>query len=74
MYCDKATPFICILAPLACFFIDKYSSKLLGGYVFAEELIIVNGLLTFIGLLLVSKKKTPEEIKSANDRNNTSES
>jgi hypothetical protein len=47
---------------LACFFIDKYSTILLNGYVFAEELIIVNGLLTFIGLLLVSKRKTNEEI------------
>jgi Na+/proline symporter len=60
---DKATPIICILAPLVCFFIDKYSTVLFGGYVFAEELIIVNGLLTFVGLLLVSKKKTTEEIK-----------
>ena len=59
---DKATPIICILAPLACFFIDKYSTVLLNGYVFAEELIIVNGLLTFIGLLIVSKKKTTEQI------------
>ena len=67
---DKATPFICIAAPLICFFIDKYSAQLLGGYVFAEELIIVNGLLTFLGLLLVSKKKTSEEIKFANDRSN----
>jgi Na+/proline symporter len=54
---DRATPVICILAPLACFFIDKYSTVLFDGYVFAEELIIVNGLLTFIGLLIVSKKK-----------------
>ena len=60
---DKATPVICILAPLACFFIDKYSTALFNGYVFAEELIIVNGLLTFIGLLVVSKKKTTEQIK-----------
>jgi Na+/proline symporter len=60
---DKATPIICILAPLVCFFIDKYSTVLFDGYVFAEELIIVNGLLTFVGLLLVSKKKTTEEIK-----------
>ena len=59
---DKATPVICILAPLACFFIDKYSTFLFNGYVFAEELIIVNGLLTFIGLLIVSKKKTTEQI------------
>ena len=71
---DKATPFICILAPLICFFIDKHSAELFGGYVFAEELIIVNGLLTFAGLLLVSRKKTSEEIKFANDRNNKSQS
>ena len=54
---DKATPVICILSPLICFFIDKYSTELFGGYVFAEELIIVNGLITFIGLLLVSRKE-----------------
>ncbi len=59
---DKATPFICIAAPIICIFIDKYSARLFGGYQFAEELIIVNGLLTFLGLLLVSKKKTPGEL------------
>ena len=63
---DKATPVICILAPLLCYIIDQNSKVLLNGYVFAEELIIVNGLLTFIGLLLVSKKKTSEEIKLSN--------
>ncbi|MEO6820208.1 MAG: sodium:solute symporter [Ginsengibacter sp.] len=66
---DSATPVICIVAPLVCFFIDKYSTVLLGGYVFAEELIIVNGLLTFIGLLLVSKRKTSEEITLAHAGN-----
>lgn len=60
---DKATPVIVILAPILCFFIDKYSTVLFNGYVFAEELIIVNGLLTFIGLWLMSKRKTIEEIK-----------
>ena len=61
---DVATPVICIVAPLLCFFIDKYSTVLLGGYIFAEELIVVNGLLTFIGLLIVSKTKRKEEIKT----------
>jgi Na+/proline symporter len=59
---DKLTPIIVILAPILCFFIDKYSTVLFGGYVFAEELIIVNGLLTFIGLWIFSKKKTTEEL------------
>jgi hypothetical protein len=58
---DKATPYIVILAPLICFFIDKYSTVLFDGYVFAEELIIVNGLLTFIGLWIMSRRKTTEE-------------
>lgn len=62
---DIATPFVCVIAPLVCFFIDKYSKELLNGYVFAEELIIVNGLLTFIGLLLLSKKKSSPEISIA---------
>ncbi len=62
---DMATPFVCVVAPLLCFFIDKYSKELLNGYVFAEELIIVNGLLTFIGLLLLSKKKSSPEISIA---------
>lgn len=59
---DKATPIICILSPLACFFIDKYSKVLFNGYVFAEELIIVNGLITFLGLLLVSGKRPVNEV------------
>lgn len=61
---DKATPIICILSPIICFFLDKYSKQLLGGYVFAEELIIVNGLLTFLGLLLISKKKSSIQIST----------
>ena len=61
---DIATPIICIVAPLLCFIVDKYSTVLLGGYVFAEELIIVNGLLTFIGLLIVSKARKKEEIQT----------
>ena len=56
---DRATPLICLLAPLLCFVLDKYSTQLLGGYVFAEELIIVNGLLTFLGLLIISKRALP---------------
>jgi len=34
------------------------SARILGGYVFDNELIIVNGLITFAGLLLTSKAKT----------------
>ncbi len=53
---DKLVPIICIISPLLCYLFASNSQQLLGGYVFSVELILVNGLITFIGLLLISKK------------------
>jgi len=55
---DRLVPFICLLSPAICFFISKYSTSLFGDYVFDNELIIVNGLLTFLGLILICKPAT----------------
>ena len=55
---DNLVPFICILAPTITFVISLYSKELFGNYEFAEELIILNGGLTFLGLLLISKPAT----------------
>lgn len=55
---DKLVPFICIISPAICYFLSTESARILGGYVFDNELIIVNGLITFAGLLLTSKAKT----------------
>ncbi|WP_342645508.1 sodium:solute symporter [Mucilaginibacter sp. CSA2-8R] len=55
---DKLVPFICLISPAICYFLSTESAKILGGYVFDNELIIVNGLITFGGLLLTSKAKT----------------
>jgi hypothetical protein len=52
---ENFVPFICILAPAITFVISSYSTELFGDYQFAEELIILNGGLTFLGLLLISK-------------------
>jgi Na+/proline symporter len=57
---DKLVPFICLISPLICFFISKYSSLLFGEYVLDNEIIIINGLLTFIGLLAISKPATKQ--------------
>jgi len=54
---DKLVPFICIISPAICYYLSTNSSKLMGGYVFDNELILVNGLITFVGLLLSSNKK-----------------
>jgi solute:Na+ symporter, SSS family len=53
---DWITPIISIISPLACYFLSKYSVQLLHGYKFGFELLLVNGLLTFLGLLAFSKK------------------
>ncbi|WP_309640443.1 sodium:solute symporter [Flavobacterium sp.] len=52
---DKWVPYVCLLSPAICFLISKNSALLFGDYVFDNELIIVNGLLTFLGLLLISR-------------------
>jgi Na+/proline symporter len=57
---DKLVPIICLISPAICFFISKYSADLFGNYVIDNELIIVNGLITFLGLRLISKPATSE--------------
>lgn len=59
---DTLVPIICVISPIICFFISKYSADLFGDYVIDNELIIVNGLITFIGLLLISKKATNQTV------------
>lgn len=53
---DNLTPVICILSPLICVVLNYTSEYWLFGYKFGFELLIVNGLLTFIGLLAISSK------------------
>lgn len=55
---DKLVPFICLISPAICYFLSTESKKYLGGYVFDNELIIINGLITFVGLWLTSSEKT----------------
>ena len=55
---DKAVPFIAIASPIISYLLKIYSKELLWGYQFGFEILIVNGLLTFLGLLACSKKIT----------------
>ena len=57
---DKFVPIICIIAPAICLLININSKKLFGDYIIGNELIILNGLLTFSGLLLICKPATEE--------------
>ncbi|HMI08754.1 MAG TPA: sodium:solute symporter [Flavobacterium sp.] len=51
---DKLVPVICLLSPAVTYLISENSKMLFGGYVFDAELILVNGLITLIGLFLIS--------------------
>jgi Na+/proline symporter len=53
---DKLVPFICILSPILSYGISYYSEQWWGGYKFGFEILVVNGLITFIGLFLISIK------------------
>ena len=54
---DKVTPFIAIFSPLACFFLSKYSVELFNGYKFGFELLLLNGLITYVGLWIFSRRQ-----------------
>jgi Na+/proline symporter len=48
---------VCLLAPVATFLISSYSDVLLGGFQWGFLLLALNGLLTFVGLWMISQKK-----------------
>lgn len=54
-------PVVCILIPILCFILDKNSVNWLNGYKFGYEMLILNGLLTFSGLYLISRKVDTNE-------------
>ncbi len=53
---DNAIPYVAVIAPILSYLLSTYSEVLLGGYKFGFELLIVNGLITFIGLWGFSRK------------------
>ncbi len=54
---DKYAPIVCIAAPVLCYVLNANSETLLGGYKFGFELLILNGLLTFLGLWLLKRNQ-----------------
>ncbi len=52
----KLVPLICVLSPALSYLISSNAEYMLGGYKFGIEILIVNGLLTFGGLWLISNR------------------
>jgi len=53
---DRYVPIIAVISPILSYLLSIYSEVLLNGYKFGFELLMVNGLITFIGLWIFSKK------------------
>lgn len=59
---DKYVPYIALLSPIICYIIDDMTFKSTG-YKFGYEMLMFNGLLTFIGLAVISRKENKKTIE-----------
>ena len=60
---DKFVPYIAIASPILSYILNLYSKQLFNGYQFGFEILIINGLITFIALLAISKNENKYLIK-----------
>lgn len=58
---DKWVPVVCILSPFICWAF-AVSFKWWFGYVFSFELLIVNGIITFIGMWIITRSKKDTDL------------
>ena len=64
---DKLVPVVCIAAPVICFLLDKFQKELFGNFQIGLELLIINGFITYTGLLIISKKSSAQQLKDGID-------
>ena len=52
---DKLVFLVCLISPLISYLVNIFSEDILFGYKFGFEILLLNGLLTFVGLFLIKK-------------------
>lgn len=57
---DPLVPYICISAPILTYVLNHFSEQIFFGYKFGFELLILNGLITFLGLWAISNHRRVE--------------
>jgi Na+/proline symporter len=65
---DKWVPYIAVAGPLICYFLDRYQKQIFGKFEIGLELIVINGLLVFLGLFIIS---SPGDGQYADDAGKT---
>lgn len=53
---DRLVPIVCVLSPILSYIVSSNSQEWFNGYRFGIEILILNGMITFVGLLLVSRR------------------
>ncbi len=61
---DRYVPYICVASPLLCYGIDTLTAQI-SGYRFGYELLMLNGLLTFLALTVGSRYTPSAELRNA---------
>lgn len=51
---DTLSPLVCVASPVICYVLNANAKTWFGGYEFGNEMLILNGLLTFVGLWAIS--------------------
>ena len=51
---DRWVPPVAVLSPILCYILKLNGPRWFGGYQFGFELLLINGLLTYLGLMLIS--------------------
>jgi solute:Na+ symporter, SSS family len=54
---DRWVPLVAMISPVICYFLSIYDEMLLNGYNFGFELLIINGIFTFLGLFILRRKR-----------------
>lgn len=49
---------VCLIPPVLCYIINDHAAEWLNGYQIGYELLLINGILTFLGLYLISTPRT----------------
>lgn len=60
---DRWIPVACILAPILCIILDQNSEKWFNGYAFGYDILVVNSLISFLGLYILSKKNNKNYVQ-----------
>jgi SSS family transporter len=63
---DKWVPVVCIISPILCILLNDYSLTWFNGYKFGFEMLIVNGAITYLGLLIIAKHNTIKIAETVN--------